>query len=101
MDKISKIFLFDTSNLIFTVNIPKQPQNKSRKNKKNEKSRKFISRENHLFFHSRKYIPKISRFFTSRNLLPAKVFPHKVVKIKFRKVLRFLALNRKVKYDLK
>ena len=60
MDKISKIFMFDTSILIFTVNIPKQPQNKNRKNKKNEKSRKFISRENRLFF------------------LPAKVSPHKV-----------------------
>ena len=66
MDKISKIFMFDTSILIFTVNIPKQPQNKNRKNKKNEKSRKFISRENHLFFHSRKYIPKISLFFLPR-----------------------------------
>ena len=66
--------MFDTSILIFTVNIPKQPQNKNRKNKKNEKSQKFISRENHLFFYSRKYIPKISRFFYLAKLSPRESF---------------------------
>ena len=60
--------MFDTSILIFTVNIQNNHRIRIKKIKKNEKlrkfipreihfnsqSRKFISRENHLFFHSRK-----------------------------------------------